>query len=46
MISLIFATNNANKVREVNSLLGGKFELQTLLEAGINIDIPEPYYTL
>ncbi len=43
MISLIFATNNSNKVREVKSLLGDQFKLQTLAEAGISIDIPEPY---
>lgn len=46
MISLIFATNNSNKVLEVKSLLGDRFELQTLTEAGINIDIPEPHDTL
>jgi XTP/dITP diphosphohydrolase len=43
---LIFATNNANKVAEVKTLLGGLFEVSTLKEAGINIDIPEPYDTL
>lgn len=46
MISLIFATNNLNKVREVKSLLNRECEIQTLLEAGIEIDIPEPYDTL
>ncbi len=46
MINLIFATNNLNKVREVRSLLNEKFKIETLSEAGINIEIPEPYETL
>ncbi|MDQ6761757.1 MAG: RdgB/HAM1 family non-canonical purine NTP pyrophosphatase [Bacteroidota bacterium] len=46
MITLIFATNNLNKVKEVKSLLNGQFEIQTLSEANIDIDIPEPYDTL
>ncbi len=46
MINLIFATNNLNKVREVRSLLNEKFKIETLSEAGINIEIPEPYQTL
>jgi XTP/dITP diphosphohydrolase len=43
---MIFATNNAHKVEEIRAALGGAFELQTLKEAGIDIDIPEPYDTL
>lgn len=46
MINLIFATNNLNKVREVRSLLNEKFKIETLSEAGIDIEIPEPYDTL
>lgn len=46
MINLIFATNNLNKVREVKSLLNEKFKIETLSDAGINIEIPEPYETL
>ncbi len=46
MITLIFATNNLNKVKEVKSLLNGQFEIQTLSEANIDVDIPEPYDTL
>lgn len=43
---LVFATNNGNKVREVRSLLGGEFQIITLQESGIDIDIPEPHATL
>ncbi|MFX1708094.1 RdgB/HAM1 family non-canonical purine NTP pyrophosphatase [Chitinophaga sp. CC14] len=45
-MKLIFATNNPNKVKEFRSLLGNQFEIVTLLEAGIDIDIPEPHDTL
>jgi XTP/dITP diphosphohydrolase len=45
-MKLIFATNNQNKVKEFRSLLGNQFEIITLLEAGIDIDIPEPHDTL
>lgn len=43
---LIFATNNENKAREVAAVLAGGMEVQTLKEAGIDIDIPEPHDTL
>ena len=44
--TIIFATNNKNKVAEVKNILNGQFEVLSLQEAGINIDIPEPYDTL
>ncbi len=43
---LIFATNNINKVVEIRSVLGDRFKILSLSEAGINIDIPEPFDTL
>jgi XTP/dITP diphosphohydrolase len=47
MISkIIFATNNQNKVAEIRKVLQGHFEVISLKEGGINIDIPEPYDTL
>ncbi|MEO6188116.1 MAG: RdgB/HAM1 family non-canonical purine NTP pyrophosphatase [Ginsengibacter sp.] len=46
MNSLIFATNNKNKVAEVRHLLGIEFEIKSLSEKNINIDIPEPFDTL
>ncbi len=45
-MKLIFATNNQNKVAEIKSALFEGLEIITLLEAGIDIDIPEPYETL
>lgn len=46
MRSLIFATNNENKVEEINSIMGDSFKVTSLKQAGINIEIPEPYQTL
>ncbi len=46
MNNLIFATNNQNKVQEVRAVLGSIFNIITLKEAGIDIDIPEPHDTL
>jgi XTP/dITP diphosphohydrolase len=45
-MKLVFATNNKNKADEIRQQIDGKFELLTLKEAGINIDIPEPHDTL
>jgi XTP/dITP diphosphohydrolase len=44
--TLIFATNNANKVKEIRSVLGDGFGIIPLKEAGIMVDIPEPFHTL
>src|SRR5580765_7037034 len=46
MQTLIFATNNQHKVDEIRLALGSLFEIITLKEAGIDIDIPEPHDTL
>ena len=46
MKTLIFATNNENKVVEIRSLLDENFKIISLSEAGIDIDIPEPFDTL
>mgnify|MGYP000732881585 CR=1 FL=1 len=46
MNTLVFATNNQNKVDEVRLVLGNAFHIITLKEAGIDIDIPEPHDTL
>ncbi|MEI7734663.1 MAG: RdgB/HAM1 family non-canonical purine NTP pyrophosphatase [Ferruginibacter sp.] len=46
MNTLIFATNNQNKVEEVRLVLGDTFNIITLKEAGIDIDISEPHNTL
>jgi XTP/dITP diphosphohydrolase len=46
MRTLIFATNNDNKAKEIRAALGTDWEIKTLREAGIEIDIPEPHDTL
>jgi XTP/dITP diphosphohydrolase len=46
MRTLIFATNNRHKVDEVRAIPGIGFNVISLKEAGIDIDIPEPYDTL
>lgn len=46
MDTLIFATNNPNKVKEVKSLLNSRLVVLSLSDAGIIIDIPEPFDTL
>ena len=43
---LIFATNNQNKIAEIKRVVSPGLEIITLKEAGIDIDIPEPYDTL
>jgi XTP/dITP diphosphohydrolase len=45
-MKLIFATNNQHKVDEIRHSINSTFELLTLKEAGIDIDIPEPHDTL
>lgn len=44
--TLVFATRNPHKAAEVRALLGSRFQIQTLPEAGIIEEIPEPYPTL
>lgn len=46
MKTIIFATNNAHKVEEVRAILPQQFQILSLHDAGINIDIPEPFLTL
>jgi XTP/dITP diphosphohydrolase len=43
--TLIFATNNQHKVAEIKFALNNQFDIVTLKEAGITIDIPEPHDT-
>ncbi|QES90800.1 RdgB/HAM1 family non-canonical purine NTP pyrophosphatase [Rhizosphaericola mali] len=45
-MKIIFATNNQNKVKEIKKSTGHRLEILTLKQAGIDIDIPEPYDTL
>ena len=43
---LIFATSNAHKAREIQSLLPQGFRILTLKDAGLEMEIPEPFDTL
>lgn len=45
-MKLIFASNNKHKIEEIRSVSDGKIEIVSMKEAGIDIDIPEPYDTL
>ena len=45
-MKLIFVTNNRHKVDEIRHATNSTFELLTLKEAGIDIDIPEPHDSL
>jgi XTP/dITP diphosphohydrolase len=45
-MKLIFATNNSHKADEIRAVTGKNLEIITLKDAGIDIDIPEPFATL
>jgi XTP/dITP diphosphohydrolase len=45
-MQLIFATNNANKLKEVNFLLSSSITLKSLADIAFNEDIPETENTL
>lgn len=46
MTTLIFATNNENKVAEIKKVVGDQYHIISLKDGGIDIDIPEPHNTL
>ena len=41
MKTLVFASNNAHKLEEIRSILGGMYEIKSLKEIGCDVDIPE-----
>lgn len=45
-MKILFATNNQNKIKEIQAAIGNSVEVIGLKDAGINIDIPEPHDTL
>ncbi|MCY1635816.1 non-canonical purine NTP diphosphatase [Marinifilum sp. D737] len=45
-MKLVFATNNLNKLKELQQLLGKKVELLSLKDINCNDEIPEDYDTL
>jgi XTP/dITP diphosphohydrolase len=45
-MKLIFATNNPHKVEEIQTAMANRLEVISLRQAGIQIDLAEPYDTL
>jgi XTP/dITP diphosphohydrolase len=45
-VNLIFATNNKHKLQELRLAIGRNLQILSLQEAGIEIEIPEPFETL
>jgi XTP/dITP diphosphohydrolase len=45
-MTLVFASNNEHKIKEINSLLGNSFKLLSLHDININEDIPEEEPTI
>lgn len=43
---ILFATNNRNKINEIQSILGSNFELISLKDIGCNEELPETQNTL
>lgn len=43
---IVFATNNKNKLSEVRSILGDRFEVRSLKDVGCNAELPETHNTL
>ena len=46
MTSLVFATNNAHKLREVREITGNSIAVRSLGDVGIDADIPETQDTI
>ncbi|MCT4581714.1 MAG: non-canonical purine NTP diphosphatase [Flavobacteriales bacterium] len=45
-MKLVFATNNENKIKEIKSALGNKFEILSLKDINCNEELPETQETL
>jgi len=46
MTNLLFATNNAHKLREVREIMGNGFRILSLKDVGFDIEIPEDQETM
>ncbi len=46
MKEIVFATNNENKIREIDILLSGKFTIKKLIEIGCQEELPETHDTI
>ena len=45
-MKIVFATNNRNKLAEIRSIFGDRFEIVSLKDIGCDVDIPETGTTL
>ncbi len=45
-MQLVFASNNTHKIREIQQMIGDRFQLKTLHEIGCTADIPETQATI
>lgn len=45
-MKIVFATNNKNKAKEIQQIVGTQHQIVSLADIGITEDIPEPYETL
>ena len=46
MRSLIFATNNPNKIKEISLQLSADFHIKNLIDIGCNEELPETHHTI
>ncbi len=46
MKTLVFATNNLHKLKEITTKVGNNLKIKSLKDINVNEDIPEPYETL
>ncbi|HPA36642.1 MAG TPA: RdgB/HAM1 family non-canonical purine NTP pyrophosphatase [Chitinophagales bacterium] len=46
MREIVFATNNTNKIKEIEILLAGKFHIKKLIDIGCNAELPETHLTI
>ncbi|MBO4535196.1 MAG: non-canonical purine NTP pyrophosphatase, partial [Clostridia bacterium] len=45
-MQMIIATNNAHKLTEITGILAGRYDLVSLKQAGIDVDVEETGTTL
>ena len=46
MKKIVFATNNAHKLKEIREIVGDRYEILGLKDIGCNVDIPETASTI
>lgn len=44
-MKIILASDNENKIREINHLLGGTIQVISYRDAGVDMELEEPYFT-